>query len=159
MDLVIVYTTTFGSVDTVLEYLKNRGYSPVALEKPTTDKPDAANDPSCNLIRDFVSPLVYIAVPREQEVAVRKILHELDGSRSRRIAIICETLRFQLLVATLATVIVAIVLLIDNPFDLYFPILYAVWLGTFIFIANLGRINAILNRQRIFRMRRRPPHG
>jgi hypothetical protein len=156
MDLVIVYTTSFGTVDTVLGYLKNRGYSPVALEKPTTDKPDN-NDPSRNMIRDFVSPLVYIAVPKEQEVAVREALNELDGSSSRRIAIICQTLRFQLLVATIVTAVVAIALLINNPFDFFFPILYAVWLGTFIFIANLGRINAILNRQRVFRMWRRPP--
>jgi hypothetical protein len=157
MDLVIVYTTTFGTVDMVLEYLKNKGYSPVALEKPTTDAP-STNDPSCYMIRDFINPLVYIAVPKEQEVAARAVLHELDGSKSRRIAIICETLRFQLLVASLVTVIVAIVLLMDNPLDLYFPILYAVWLGTFIFVANLGRINAILNRQRVFRIWRRPPH-
>jgi hypothetical protein len=158
MDLVIVYTTSFGTVDTAMKYLENRGYSPVALEKPTTDTPEA-DDPSRNMIRDFVSPLVYIAVPREQEAAVRKALHELDGSKSRRVAIICETLRFQLLVATIVTAVVAIALLINNPFDFYFPILYAVWLGTFIFIANLGRINAILTHQRVFRMWRRPPHN
>jgi hypothetical protein len=158
MDLVIVYTTTFGSVDTVMGYLKSKGYGPVALEKPTAEKPDT-DDPSCQMIRDFVNPIVYIAVPREQEAAARKDLKDLDGSKSRRVAIICETLRFQLLVASLVTLVVAIALLINNPFDLYFPILYAVWLGTFIFVANLGRINAILNRQRTFQMWRRPPHA
>jgi hypothetical protein len=105
-------------------------------------------DPSRHTIRDFISPLAYVAVPHEQENDARRALSGFRLPSHKRLAAMCETLLFQVLVASLVTLIVAIVMIIDNPFEIFFPILYAVWLGAFIFVANLSRIDAMLARKR-----------
>jgi hypothetical protein len=156
MNLVVVYSTAFNTVDTVLEYLKRHGYDAVALETPSSDRPRTV-DSSRHTIRDFVNPMAYVAVPSEQEKAARLALSSFKLPSYRRIAAIGETILFQILVASLVTFVVAILLILNNPFDIYFPILYAVWLGAFIFTANLGRVDSVLTRQRIFHMWRKPP--
>jgi hypothetical protein len=157
MDRVVIYTTAFNAQDSVLAFLRKEGCDAVAFDEPSLDTP-AEQDTERLMICDFVGPLAYIAVPREQVAAAINALGKFRESTSRRVAIICETLRFQVLVASVVTIAVAVALLINNPFDLFFPILFVVWLGTFIFVANLGRINAVLARQRTLRMWRRPPH-
>jgi hypothetical protein len=156
MNLVVVYSTAFNTVDTVLEYLKRQGYDAVALDTPSSDQPRSV-DHSRHTMRDFVSPMAYVAVPCEQEKAARLALSNFKLPSYRRIAAIGETILFQVLIASLITLVVGILLMFNNPFDIYFPILYAVWLGAFIFTANLGRVDSVLTRQRIFHMWRKPP--
>lgn len=156
MNLVVVYTTAFNTMDAVLDFLKTRGCDAVALESPNSESP-RIGDPLRPTIRDFMNPTAYIAVPLDQESTARQALAGFTLSSYRRVAAMCETMLFQVLMASLVTGVVAIVLYFDNPFDIYFPILYAVWLGAFIFLANLSRANTMLTLQRLFRMWRRPP--
>jgi|GEM_PF-6917797 len=151
MNLVVIYEAAFNTVDAVLDYLKKQGYDAVALEHPYSDLP-RMTDPSRHTLRDFISPLTYVAVPRDQETDARRAIGEFHLPSQKRLAARCETLLFQILIASLVTFIAAIMLVLYNPFDVYFPVLYAVWLGAFIFVANLGRINAMLDRQRKSRM-------
>ncbi len=147
MNLVVIYEAAFNTADAVLEYLRKKGYDAVALETPYSEVP-RATDPSKHTIRDFISPLAYVAVPHEQEAEARKALSAFELPSRKRMAAAFETLVFEVLVASLVTLIVAIIMIIDNPFAIYFPVLYAVWLGAFIFVANLSRIDAMLNRRR-----------
>jgi hypothetical protein len=156
MNLTIVYTTGFNTVDTVLAYLRKKGCNPVSMEKPFPSV-GGISEPSSGFIRDFVSPLVYIAVPSEQEVLARAALSEFRLPSYERIATICGTLLFQVAVASLVTLAVAVLLIIGDPLGVYFPVLYAVWLGVFIFVAHLSWADRMLKRQRIWRMWRRPP--
>jgi hypothetical protein len=159
MNLVVVYTTAFNTMDAVLEFLKSKGCDAVALESPDCESVRMPADPWRHTIRDFVNPLAYIAVPTEQESRARTALKNFTISSYKRVAAFCETMLFQTLVASLITLVVAVLLYFENPFDIYFPILYAVWLGAFIFVANLSRVNAMLTSQRLFRMWRRPPEN
>jgi hypothetical protein len=156
MNLVVVYTTAFNTMDAVLDFLKTKGCDAVALESPYSEILRVP-EPGGPTIRDFVNPLAYIAVPLDQESAARKALAGFTLSSYRRVAAMCETMLFQVLMASLVTGVVAIVLWFENPFDLYFPILYAVWLGAFIFVANLSRVNTMLTSQRLSHIWRRPP--
>jgi hypothetical protein len=156
MGFVVVYTTAFNTIDAVLDFLKGKGLEAVVLESPSSQVV-RQSDTARYVIGDFINPLAYIAVPAEQEPLAREVLARFKLSSYRRVAAVCETMLFQVLVASIVTLAVAILLYFENPFDIYFPILYAVWLGAFIFLANLGRVNSLLTSQRLFRMWRRPP--
>jgi hypothetical protein len=158
MNLVIVYTTAFNTMDAVLDYLRHKGCDAVVLESPDSDAP-RNTDQAHHTIRDFINPLAYIAVPLEQEEAARKALAGFTLSSYRRVAAMCETLLFQVLIASLVTFLAAILLFLQDPLDTYFPLLYAVWLGAFIFVANLSRVNAVLTSKRISHMWRQPPES
>ena len=156
MNLVVIYETAFTTVDAVLEYLRQKGYSAVVLEDPLSHL-RRASDASHHTIRDFISPLAYVAVPPEQAGEAREALSGFRLPSSRRFAAACETLLFQVLIASLVTLAVAIVLIIQNPFAVFFPILYAVWVGTFVFVVYLSRIDTVLNRRRSFQRWQSPP--
>lgn len=147
MQRVIVYTTVKDANSDVLEYLKKQGCDPVALEKPA---PNAVfvHGPS-RYVRDGIEPLTYIAVPVEQELNARRALQKFEENRRRCMSTICDTLRFQLVIASIITLVAgAVAWLTYTSRDMLFPLLLGIWLATFIFVAHVGRFHASLARQR-----------
>ena len=95
MNLVVIYEAAFNTVDAVLDYLRKQGYDAVALEHPYSDVP-RMTDPSRHTLRDFISPLTYVAVPPDQEIDARRAIGEFHLPSQKRFAAKCETLLFAL---------------------------------------------------------------
>ena len=137
MDLEVVYKAHVENVGEVMRLLRRQRIQPSQLDDPDTT----------NLHVGKGRYLVRIAVPQEQVEKAAEVLRQWEDCSKGPVEEYARKLRSQVLLAFLVAAIVGFGMILLGKFDMEdIYVLFLVWLGSFVLIANRGSVKDVLRK-------------
>lgn len=131
MELIVVYKANPDSVSKVMRLLRENGFNPVALENPSSIALHASKG----------TYAIHIAVPREEVRGAKSVLRKWEESLEPGIEKITRKLGTQLFYSVLVVIFISTIFYFYGIFSVgTVPLLFLIWLVSFVTIANAGKI-------------------